>query len=780
MNNHPHPKNLGRGRLSLIVSLVLAALACLAVVWHTRAANPTSGTISPSSAALTWDGTAAGGVSLDESTCQETGTEINCDTFTITVSGTPEDWAGKQIEVAITWVVLASDYDLYIHKGSNAGPEVARSAGSMTTSETAYIEPLDLNPNPGGTTVFTAHVVYFAATAGDQYHGAARAVSSGGGATPTPTPPPKSTDWKINYHGTCCEGNLAAAGNNTYVLLPVLLTGNKIKRSTNGGQTWEQTYPPVGASVPYGIEGDMQAFKDGNTDHAIFFGTELIDAVVAKSTDGGATWSNFPVPLASGGNDQAWAYLGPLSGMRQPVPLQGDASFVLAGWMRIGTALAFSFDGGQTWTNQTTLVGNNGSGPEHVACHTSAANPPIPAPPDIRTPHPLFANQKAGRHGAWGTDRKFYWTETVENVLYFCQTDDFLPNPDPAVPLSWTGNKHPVSPGPGSGFVVTHTAFDNRGTLYVLHGNKLYVSFNGGKTISYIHTLPRYGNAGRSDAGADQYFTVNCGTIHVGLLEDAGEGKGRVYYLRGKGVDTAQPTWDQELVDEVDNVRLDFMYIVLDGNDIPTISYTTPTQQVTTASRNAPMPGGQDPCVTGPLRVVSRKPHGTAGPFDIHLPLTGNRGIECRRDVTDSDHYTLVFTFGSDLPAVAPVDSVNVTGQKGTPSIRSSARGPLNNQFTVELQGILDTQTISVTLNGVHAAGGEIPTAQVSMGVLYGDVNGDATPAGLVSNADVGSVKAQVSSGVTEINFRNDVNANGTMSNGDVGDTKAQVGQRLP
>lgn len=184
--------------------------------------------------------------------------------------------------------------------------------------------------------------------------------------------------------------------------------------------------------------------------------------------------------------------------------------------------------------------------------------------------------------------------------------------------------------------------------------------------------------------------------------------------------------------------------------------------------------------VLAPTSVVSRKMHGGLGPFDIPLPLSGNRGIECRRDINDSDHFTVVFTFPTDLPAVNPVDSVAVSGQKGTPSIRSSARGPLNNQFTVEFQGILDTQTINVTLNGVHPAGGDIPSLQVPMGVLHGDVNGDVTPAGIVSNADVGSVKAQVGAGLTQSNFRHDVNVNGTMSNADVGATKAQVGSRLP
>jgi hypothetical protein len=268
---------------------------------------------------------------------------------------------------------------------------------------------------------------------------------------------------------------------------------------------------------------------------------------------------------------------------------------VLAGWFRIGSAVAFSFDGGLTFPLQSPLVGDDGSGSMHVVCHQNAHAPNNAG--DTRVPDSQFALHKAGHHGTWGTDRKFYWTDTADGAdansrdLYVCKTDDFG--------VTWTGIKHPVSAGPGAGFVVTHSAFDQKGTLYVLHGNKLYVSFNQGESMAFVHTLPRYGNALRSDTGADQWFAVDNGTIHVGLIEDAGAGNGRIFYLRGTGVDTATPHWDEELVDTVGNVRLDFMQIVLNGNGIPTISYTTPDvspapaspplRQTTTASRNTPL-----------------------------------------------------------------------------------------------------------------------------------------------------------------------------------------------
>jgi hypothetical protein len=58
---------------------------------------------------------------------------------------------------------------------------------------------------------------------------------------------------------------------------------------------------------------------------------------------------------------------------------------------------------------------------------------------------------------------------------------------------------------------------------------------------------------------------------------------------------------------------------------------------------------------------VSRKIHSTAGTFDINLPLTGPRGVECRnRGATGAagvDH-KLIFTFAN------PVASCGTAGQK--------------------------------------------------------------------------------------------------------------------
>ena len=68
---------------------------------------------------------------------------------------------------------------------------------------------------------------------------------------------------------------------------------------------------------------------------------------------------------------------------------------------------------------------------------------------------------------------------------------------------------------------------------------------------------------------------------------------------------------------------------------------------------------------------------------------------------------------------------------------------------------------------------GNVP---VSMGVLVGDVNGNAA----VNASDVGLTKSQVGQPFSGSNFREDVNANGTISSTDVAIVKFDVGTALP
>jgi Tol biopolymer transport system component len=171
------------------------------------------------------------------------------------------------------------------------------------------------------------------------------------------------------------------------------------------------------------------------------------------------------------------------------------------------------------------------------------------------------------------------------------------------------------------------------------------------------------------------------------------------------------------------------------------------------------------------VRVVSRKDHGSAGTFDIDLPLTGNPGIECRSGGANGD-YTLIFTFANSLTSVG---SASVSS--GTGSVSNQAIGADAHQYVVDLTDVANAQTITLSLTNVTDSVGNFSSEIVgSMGVLIGDVNAN----GVVSNTDVAAIKVQVAASVTSSNFRTDVNANGVISNTDVSEVKAQVGTTLP
>jgi uncharacterized repeat protein (TIGR03803 family) len=164
--------------------------------------------------------------------------------------------------------------------------------------------------------------------------------------------------------------------------------------------------------------------------------------------------------------------------------------------------------------------------------------------------------------------------------------------------------------------------------------------------------------------------------------------------------------------------------------------------------------------------AFSRKTHGAAGTFDVPLPLTGNVGIECRSGGVTND-YQMIINFMTTVT----VGSASVTS--GTGSVSSfSVSG---SQVTVNLTGVTNVQGITVTLFNVND-GTHMGNVPVSMGVLVGDVNGNA----VVNATDVALTKSQVGQAVSSSNFREDVNANGTISSTDVAIVKSDVGTSLP
>jgi hypothetical protein len=166
-----------------------------------------------------------------------------------------------------------------------------------------------------------------------------------------------------------------------------------------------------------------------------------------------------------------------------------------------------------------------------------------------------------------------------------------------------------------------------------------------------------------------------------------------------------------------------------------------------------------------PQLAVSRKTHGGVGTFDINLPLTGTPGTECRSGVVAGAHQ-MIITFAG------PVTVSGVAVTTGTGSATFSVSGAV---VTVDLTGITNAQTITVTLNNVSdgVVTGNVP---VSMGVLSGDTNANRT----VNAGDVAQTKGQAGQPVTGANFRTDVNSNGSINAGDVALVKSRAGTSLP
>jgi PKD repeat protein len=170
--------------------------------------------------------------------------------------------------------------------------------------------------------------------------------------------------------------------------------------------------------------------------------------------------------------------------------------------------------------------------------------------------------------------------------------------------------------------------------------------------------------------------------------------------------------------------------------------------------------------------VVSRMMHGTIPtPFDVNLPLTGARGVECRRGSTPGN-YTMVFTFANNLVSVGGAGLVTGFG-----SVSSSAIGPNLNQYTVNLINVTNQQYLSVALlNAKDRTGAIGDVVGPQMGVLIGDT----TSNGSVNSSDIAQTQSQSGQVLTSNNFREDVTINGAINSSDIATVQAASGTALP
>lgn len=160
------------------------------------------------------------------------------------------------------------------------------------------------------------------------------------------------------------------------------------------------------------------------------------------------------------------------------------------------------------------------------------------------------------------------------------------------------------------------------------------------------------------------------------------------------------------------------------------------------------------------VSAASRLSHGTAGTFDIDMPLTGSSGVEDRSSST----YEAVFTFDN------PVTSADISVTAGTATLGEPVFA--GNVVTVALTGVADAQVVTLQVANVNGSG--VSAGTVDFGFLIGDVNGDRA----VDLPDRDQLLADKGQPVTAANFRDDMNLSGAVDRGDSQLLKANCRKR--
>ena len=181
---------------------------------------------------------------------------------------------------------------------------------------------------------------------------------------------------------------------------------------------------------------------------------------------------------------------------------------------------------------------------------------------------------------------------------------------------------------------------------------------------------------------------------------------------------------------------------------------------------------GNTICAAGaitPVSAVSRKTHGSAGDFDVDLPIAGPTGIEPRTGGANGNH-TVFVTFA------APVTVTNVVTTPQSGGTGSVSNFTVNGTtVTINLTNVSNAQTLAINVLGVND-GTTFGDVTVFMGVLAGDTTANRA----VNSSDIAQTQSQSGQPVTASNFREDVTVNGAINSSDIAFVQARSGTALP
>ena len=183
-------------------------------------------------------------------------------------------------------------------------------------------------------------------------------------------------------------------------------------------------------------------------------------------------------------------------------------------------------------------------------------------------------------------------------------------------------------------------------------------------------------------------------------------------------------------------------------------------------------PGGITDLLGPPvLEAVSNQTHGAAGTFGLILSPSAAPVVEPRQGAV-AGAYSVALHFDAPVSTGITASLSLQSGGSAVGSISSVDYDPTSTIVTVNLTGVANIQALNIHLTGVNPGNG---AADISLDVLWGDVNGDY----VVNSLDLTSVQSNFTQTVSQNTAVFDINGDGVVNSLDASLVSAAIGASL-